>query len=61
MGLNKVPGATSSVIIGAGPLFVAIMAHLTLKNDKLIWPTRIAIRLGIAGVGFKSLATGNLM
>jgi len=61
MGLNKVPGATSAVIIGAGPLFVAIMAHLTLKNDKLTWRKMVAIGLGIAGVVFISLAKGNLM
>src|SRR5690554_202128 len=35
MGLSRVPAATSSIIIGAGPLFVAIMAHVVLKNDKM--------------------------
>ena len=61
MGLNKVPGATSAVIIGAGPLFVAVMAHLTLKNDKLTLRKVIAICLGLAGVIFISLAKGNFM
>ena len=61
MGLNKVPGSTSAVIVGAGPLFVAVMAHLTLKNDKLTFRKAVAISLGIAGVVFISLAKGNLM
>ncbi|MCL2072930.1 MAG: DMT family transporter [Marinilabiliaceae bacterium] len=56
MGLNKVPGATSAIIIGAGPLFVAIMAHLTLKNDKLTLKKIAAVTLGLAGVIFISLA-----
>ncbi len=50
MGLNLVPGAVSAIIIGAGPLFVAVMAHLTLKNDKLNGRTIFAIALGLCGV-----------
>ncbi|MDR0427316.1 MAG: DMT family transporter [Dysgonamonadaceae bacterium] len=60
MGLNKVPGATSAVIIGTGPLFVAIMAHFTLKDDKLNPRKIIAILLGLSGVVFISLAKGEI-
>lgn len=60
MGLNKVPGATAAIIIGAGPLFVAIMAHLTLKDDKLTVRKIIAIVLGLSGVVFISLTKGEL-
>lgn len=60
MGLNKVPAAMSAVIIGAGPLFVAIMAHLTLQNDKLTPRKVCAILLGLSGVVFISLAKGSL-
>ena len=56
MGLNKVPGAISSIIIGAGPLFVAIMAHFTLQNDKMTLRKIIAIILGISGIVFISLS-----
>jgi len=58
MGLDKVPAATAAIIIGAGPLFVAIMAHLTLANDKMTLRKIIAILLGLSGVVFISLAKG---
>lgn len=60
MGLDKVPGATAAIIIGGGPLFVAIMAHLTLNNDKMTLRKVIAIVLGLSGVIFISLAKGEL-
>lgn len=60
VGLNKIPGATSSVIIGAGPLFVAIMAHVMLKNDRMTLRKTIAIALGMSGIVFISLSKGNL-
>lgn len=60
MGLDKVPGATSSIIIGAGPLFIAIMAHLILKNDKMTMRKTASISLGMAGIVFISLTKGQL-
>lgn len=60
LGLDKVPGATAAIIIGGGPLFVAIMAHLTLSNDKMTLRKTIAIVLGLSGVVFISLAKGQL-
>lgn len=59
MGLDKVPGSTSAIIIGAGPLFVAIMAHLTLRDDKMTGRKIGAIALGLSGVAFISLAKGS--
>ena len=61
LGLNKVPGATSAIIIGTGPLFIAIMAHITLKDDKLTFRKILAIFLGLAGVVFISIAKGDLL
>ncbi len=49
-GLNLVPGALAAIIIGAGPLFTAVMAHLTLPNDKLNVRKILAILLGVFGV-----------
>lgn len=60
MGLDKVPGATASIIIGAGPLFVAILAHLTLKNDKMSLRKALAITLGFAGIIFISISKGEI-
>lgn len=61
MGLDKVPAATSAIIIGAGPLFVAIMAHLTLADDRMTPRKIIAIVLGLSGVVFISLAKGAMI
>lgn len=60
MGLDKVSAATSAIIIGAGPLFVAIMAHITLNDDKMTLRKIAAIILGLSGVAFISLAKGSL-
>ncbi len=59
MGLAKVPGATSAIIIGAGPLFVAVMAHFTLTDDRLTLRKALIIALGLAGVAFIALAKGS--
>ena len=60
MGLDKVQGATAAIIIGAGPLFVAIMAHLFLADDKMTVRKIIAIVLGLSGVVFISITKGEL-
>ncbi len=56
MGLNLVPSAIASIIIGAGPLFVAILAHFTMVDDRLDARKIIAVVLGVAGVVFISLS-----
>ena len=61
MGLDKVPAATAAIIIGAGPLFVAIMAHLTLENDKMTLRKVVAIVLGLSGVIFISTTKGEYL
>ncbi|MFR9524136.1 MAG: DMT family transporter [Rikenellaceae bacterium] len=55
MGLSLVPGAVSAIIIGSGPLFIAVMAHLTLKDDRLDGRKIFAVLLGLAGVVLISL------
>ena len=60
MGLDKVPGAISSIIVGAGPLFVAVMAHLTLKNDKMTPRKIFAIFMGVLGIVLISTSTGGM-
>lgn len=58
MGLNKVPGAISAIIIGGGPLFIAVLAHLTISDDKLTARKIFAITLGLIGITFISLTKG---
>ncbi|MFI3264841.1 MAG: DMT family transporter [Rikenellaceae bacterium] len=60
MGLNLVPGAVSAIIIGAGPLFIAVMAHFALQNDKLTPRKIFAILLGLSGVVSISLTGSEL-
>jgi drug/metabolite transporter (DMT)-like permease len=60
MGLDKVPAALSAIIIGAGPLFVALMAHIALPDDRMTVRKTAAIALGLSGVVFISLAGGGL-
>lgn len=56
MGLSRVPAAMSAIIIGAGPLFVAVMAHFVMADDRMTVRKTAAILLGLAGVAFISLA-----
>ncbi len=60
LGIDKVPGATSSIIVGSGPLFIAIMAHLSFRNDKMTLRKMAAIVLGLSGIIFISLAKGKI-
>lgn len=55
VGLNMVPASLSAIIIGGGPLFIAVMAHYALPNDKLNRRKIFAILLGLAGIIFVSL------
>ncbi len=57
LGLDRVPPDISSIIIGAGPLFIAVMAHYTMKDDKINPKKTLSIVLGISGVVLIS-ATG---
>ncbi len=56
-GLDRVPAAISSIIIGGGPLLIALMAHFSLKDDKMSLQKFSSIVLGIAGVVFISFAS----
>lgn len=63
MGVNLVPASISAMIVGSGPLFVALVAHFTIADDRMSWVKSISILLGIAGVavitlGRKSLPSG---
>ena len=66
-GLNMVPGALGAIIIGSGPLFIALTAHFMLPDDRLTLQKLGIILLGIAGIAMVSLskatgqAAGNLI
>lgn len=63
MGVNLVPASISAMIVGSGPLFVALLAHFFATNDRMTGYKTGSILLGVAGVavitlGRKSLPSG---
>lgn len=60
MGLNETPATVAAIIIGSGPLFVAVLAHFSMKNEPITFRKSIAIALGVAGVVFISISNGEL-
>lgn len=54
-GLSLVQGAVSAILIGAGPLFVSIMAHFFVPGDRLDLKKGLIILLGISGMVLVSL------
>ncbi len=66
-GLNLIPGAFGAIIIGSGPLFVALTAHFLMPDDRLTLPKLGIIFMGIIGIAMVSLShasgkgTGNLI
>jgi len=57
IGMMWVKGAEAAIMIGAGPLAGALMAHLLMKDDKMQMRTAVSIALGMTGIAFISLAT----
>lgn len=49
-GMNMVPAALGAIIIGSGPLFVAMIAHFMMTDDKLSWKKLLIFLLGLSGI-----------
>ncbi len=60
-GIDYLPGALGAMLIGAQPLFAAIMAHLMMNNDKITWTKIVAILLGMLGVCVISLGRADFV
>jgi len=63
LGVSLVPASISAMIVGSGPLFVALIAHFSIADDRMNWVKSISILLGISGVavitlGRKSIPSG---
>lgn len=50
IGISMVPASLTAIIIGASPLFSAILAHILLNDDRLSFRKLGSISLGITGV-----------
>ncbi len=57
IGMMWVRGAEGAVMIGAGPLASALMAHLLMHDDKLQRKTLVSIAFGMSGIILISLAS----
>jgi len=55
MGVNLVPASISAMIVGSSPLFVALVAHFSIPNDRMNWAKTASVFLGIIGVSIITL------
>ena len=49
-GISLLPGSITAITIGAQPLFIAVISHIMLHNDKLSFRKVLSISLGILGI-----------
>ncbi len=59
-GINLVQGATAAIVTGSQPLFIAIVAHFTMKNDLLNARKLRTISIGILGIILVAIEKGTL-
>lgn len=57
LGMERVPGAAGAILIGAGPLFITVAAHLGMKDDKLSVGKIVGLIVGFIGIVFVSFGT----
>ncbi len=55
IGISLVPAALAAIIIGSGPLFVAMIAHFYMPGDRLTWARLAIFMLGLGGIVLVSL------
>ena len=49
-GISMASASVSAIIVGAGPLFVALMANFIIDNDKLTGKKLLSIFIGFSGI-----------
>lgn len=49
-GISMVPASLTAIVVGSGPLFVAVLAHFALGDDKLTFRKLSIISLGMLGI-----------
>ena len=50
LGLKLVPASITAIVMGGGPLFIAIMSHMAFHDDKMNIRKMLSISLGIVGI-----------
>ncbi len=59
LGLNLVPAALAAIIIGSGPLFVAMIAHFYMPGERLTVAKFFIFILGFGGIALVSAGRNN--
>lgn len=49
-GINMIPSAVAAVVIGSQPLFIALVAHFAMPDDRMTRSKTLVILFGIMGV-----------
>ena len=60
LGVSMVPASISAMIVGSSPLFVALVAHFSISEDRMDWYKTGSILLGILGVAVITLGRDSL-
>lgn len=58
-GLNMVPAALGAIVIGSGPVFIALLAHFMMPADKMSAKKFFIFFLGFLGIVLVSLGRNN--
>jgi len=59
MGIKLVPASLGAIIIGSGPLFIAMIAHVSMNDDRLSWKKFWLFLLGVSGIVVVSIGRNN--
>jgi drug/metabolite transporter (DMT)-like permease len=54
-GMDFVPGALGAMVIGSGPLFIAIVAHFLMPGDTIKGKKMLSIMIGLSGIAIISI------
>ncbi len=57
-GISQVPASITAIVIGGSPLFISILAHFMVDNDKMSRKKTLSILLGISGVVIIAISRG---
>jgi drug/metabolite transporter (DMT)-like permease len=55
VGIDKVPGSVGAIVIGSGPLFIALVAHFFMPGDQMNLKKAGIILFGLSGIVLVSI------
>jgi drug/metabolite transporter (DMT)-like permease len=60
LGINLIPSALGALLVGSSPLFIAMVAHVTMKTDRLTPLKMASILVGVIGIAFITIGRQKL-